>query len=169
MTPDELAPILRKLRRTPLTPLSAPAESPRARTEIEGFIPHRGSMLLLDCIDHVDASVQALRARRRIDLTDPVFAGHFPDNPVYPGVLLVEMMGQAGLCLLPLLHEHRSAHVARLTHVHHATFLAPVLPGMEVTVLAALVDESLTLTAVGQIYHGETLCAFAASEVYVDE
>jgi 3-hydroxymyristoyl/3-hydroxydecanoyl-(acyl carrier protein) dehydratase len=169
MSPEELTPIVRKLRRGPVASLTAPAQSAHARAEIEQFVPHRGSMLLLDSIDYVDASARALRARRRIDPNDPVFEGHFPNNPVYPGVLLVEMMGQAGLCLLPLLAEGRSAHVARLTHVHHATFMAPVLPGAELTVLAGLVDDSLTLTAVGQIYHGETLCAFAASEVYVDE
>ena len=169
MSPDELLPLIRRLRRAPLASLDAPGTPTLGRAEIEKLVPHRGTMLLLDRIDSVDLGEKRLRARRHIDPNDPVFVGHFPANPVYPGVLLIEMMGQAGLCLLPLLSDETNARAVRMTHVHHATFFAPVLPGMDVTVVAALADDSLTFTALGQIYHGETLCAFAISEVYVGE
>lgn len=181
MSADDLAPLLRTLRRTPLVALdepdpldaravSAADEARRAltRTDIEGLLPHRGSMLLLDAIDHVEPRSSTLRARRHVDHEDPVFAGHFPGAPIYPGVLLVEMMGQAGLCLLPLV-EKASVAAARLTHVHHAAFLSAVFPGDDLTVLAGLLDAALTLTAVGQIYRGSTLCAYAVSEVYLAE
>jgi 3-hydroxyacyl-[acyl-carrier-protein] dehydratase len=180
MSDDRFAPLLRTLRRRPLLALDA-GEASRpvlTRTDIEGLVPHRGSMLLLDTIDLVDTQASALRARRTIDPADPVLSGHFPGSPVYPGVLLVEMMGQAGLCLAPLLAADAATSAsppaplpgvpsARLTHIHHAAFLAPVLPGDDVIVLAGLLDESLTLTAVGQIYRGSTLCAYAVSEVYL--
>ncbi len=169
MSPDELLPMIRRLRRAPLASLDAPGTPALGRGEIEKLLPHRGSMLLLDGIDSVDRGEKQLRARRHIDPRDPVFVGHFPGNPVYPGVLLIEMMGQAGLCLLPLVSDDVKARAVRMTHVHHATFFAPVLPGMDVTVVAAIADDSFTFTALGQIYHGETLCAFAISEVYVDE
>jgi 3-hydroxymyristoyl/3-hydroxydecanoyl-(acyl carrier protein) dehydratase len=181
VSPEPLASLLRGLRRKPLLSLDGLASSdapphdsadarPRSltREDVEGLLPHRGSMLLLDAIDMVDTQQSALRARRRIDPADPVLAGHFPGAPVYPGVLLVEMMGQAGLCLVPLLAASSAGvRAARLTHVHHAGFLAPVLPGDDVMILAALLDESLTVTAVGQIYKGSTLCAYAVSEVYL--
>jgi 3-hydroxyacyl-[acyl-carrier-protein] dehydratase len=182
MSDDRFAPLLRTLRRRPLLTLDACESRGPAltRPDIEGLVPHRGSMLLLDTVDLVDTQASALRARRLIDPADPVFRGHFPGSPVYPGVLLVEMMGQAGLCLAPLLAAaaadaatsappapHRGVPSARLTHIHHAAFLAPVLPGDDVIVLAGLLDESLTLTAVGQIYRGTTLCAYAVSEVYL--
>jgi 3-hydroxyacyl-[acyl-carrier-protein] dehydratase len=186
MSDDRFAPLLRTLRRRPLlAPDGEDARGPvLTRKDIEGLVPHRGSMLLLDAIDLVDTRASALRARRTIDPADPVLVGHFPGSPVYPGVLLVEMMGQAGLCLAPLLASAadaadavtsapsarlRGVPSARLTHIHHAAFLAPVLPGDDVTVLAGLLDESLTLTAVGQVYRGTTLCAYAISEVYLAE
>lgn len=176
MSDERFAPLLRSLRRRPLLALDDAAGDLSARPPvltragIEALVPHRGTMLLLDRIDRVDLQRSALLARRTIDPADPVLVGHFPGTPVYPGVLLVEMMGQAGLCLAPLLAApSRAVPAARLTHIHHAAFLAPVLPGDDVTVLAGLLDECFTLTAVGQIYRGSTLCAFAISEVYLAE
>jgi hypothetical protein len=80
------------------------------------------------------------------------------------------MMGQAGLCLAGLLRgESPALSKPRLIHVHHATFVAPVLPGTTVDVLAEVLDEGFTLLAAGQIFHDATLCAYAVSEVYVGD
>src|SRR5579862_1089602 len=69
------------------------------RAIIERVLPHRPPMLLLDTLTHVDLQQGGLRAQRRIDPSDPVFAGHLPGQPTYPTVLLLEMVAQAAGCL----------------------------------------------------------------------
>ena len=65
------------------------------RPEIERLIPHRAPFLLVDAITAVDYEQQALAGVRRINPDDPVFAGHFPGNPILPGVVLLDAMLQA--------------------------------------------------------------------------
>src|SRR5215475_4867604 len=70
------------------------------RFGIKQLLLHREPFLLLDRVTAVDLHVLSAAGTRWIDPADPVFRGHFPEVPVYPGVLLVEIIGQLGLCLL---------------------------------------------------------------------
>ncbi len=100
MPPAELEARVRQARRGPLFSSGVlPHVVAFGRPDLERLLPHRGSMLLLDDITHVDPVVGRLVGHRRIAADDPVFRGHFPDAPVYPGVLQVEMSGQLGLCV----------------------------------------------------------------------
>ncbi len=65
-----------------------------SRGDIETFIPHRGLFLLIDTITALQPndSVQATKSVRR---DDPMLSGHFPGNPIFPGVLIVEGIAQA--------------------------------------------------------------------------
>jgi 3-hydroxyacyl-[acyl-carrier-protein] dehydratase len=144
------------------------------RSEIEQLVPHRDPFLLLDAITLVDYEQQGVQGVRRIRPDDPVFAGHFPDNPVYPGVLQIEMMGQLGLCLFELqqrMNEGKDRVVGskdfRLIRIHDAAFPAPVAPGDELTVRAlALENNGLTFIMAGQISRNETFCSAIIMEVY---
>ena len=149
-------------------------ESPYEREQIEQLIPHRPPFALVERITNIDLAHKVIIAETRILEDDPVFKGHFPEMPVYPGVLQVEMMGQAGLCLIYFLN-HNSTRIdpekpqvkGMFTRIHHSAFMRPVLPGDLVTIRAQVVekDDFLGILAV-QLYKGGQICANSILEAY---
>ncbi len=176
MSGVDLQPVLARLKKRPLLEEGAGARVAHGRAEIERLLPHRDPMLLVDAITHVDLAGERLAARRRIDPGDPVLGGHFPGEPIYPGALLTEAMGQAALCLLCFVEDQTLEVSAstrpksvRLTRIHHAAFLAPVRPGDEVRLLAQCLERDLTALAASQAWVGSVLAAYCVTEVYIDE
>ena len=63
--------------------------------EIMSIIPHRQPFLLIDRIESMEEG-KSITALKNVSYNEPFFAGHFPQEPVMPGVLIVEAMAQAG-------------------------------------------------------------------------
>lgn len=98
--------------------------------EIMRLIPHRYPFLLVDRIlEYVPG--ESLVAVKNVTANEPFFEGHFPGNPVMPGVLLIEALAQAG-CLLSQLSfdgEEDERPLYFLAGVDNARFRRPVGPG----------------------------------------
>jgi len=144
------------------------------RGVIERILPHRDPFLFVDEITDIDLTEHCIRGRRRIAKDDAGFVGHFPGEPVYPGVLQLEMMGQLSLCLLHF-NAVRSTRVpeevtprrVRALRIHDGVFVAAVRPGDELTVIARLIaGDDYTAVCAGQLVRGDTACALAITEVY---
>lgn len=63
-------------------------------TDIRRYLPHRYPFLLIDRVVEVKEG-ETIVAYKNLSVNEPFFDGHFPDNPVFPGVLLLEAMAQA--------------------------------------------------------------------------
>lgn len=97
--------------------------------EIMELIPHRYPMLLVDRLEDVYLGTQATGIKN-VTMNEWFFAGHFPENPVMPGVLIVEAMAQtAGVLVMKTLKTSHNASAVYLMSVDKARFRKPVLPG----------------------------------------
>ena len=97
---------------------------------ILNFLPHRYPFLLVDRI--IEMEEETIKAIKNVTFNEPFFQGHFPENPVMPGVLIVEALAQAGgLLLLDKYSEQftKDNSVMFLGGVEKARFKKPVLPG----------------------------------------
>ena len=63
--------------------------------EIQKILPHRFPFLLVDRVTQIDEG-KSIRAYKNVSISEPVFEGHFPGHPIYPGVMIIEGMAQAG-------------------------------------------------------------------------
>jgi len=105
---------------------------------IMDLLPHRYPILLVDRILDYEQG-QWIRGVKNISMGDPIFQGHFPKQPVFPGVLIIEAMAQTGGCLVMQELEERSKKVIYFMAIDGVKFRKPVVPGdqmvMEVKVI----------------------------------
>jgi beta-hydroxyacyl-ACP dehydratase FabZ len=96
--------------------------------EIIRNLPHRYPFLLLDRILEIDPGKRVV-ALKNVTYNEPFFRGHFPGQPIMPGVLIVEAMAQAGAVLL--LHDmaDRDDKLVYFTGIDKARFRRTVVPG----------------------------------------
>jgi len=95
---------------------------------IQAVLPHRYPFLLVDRVERRDDD--RIVARKMISVNEPFFAGHFPGNPVMPGVLIVEAMAQAGALLAAgQTGFDPSTDVMFLMSMDKVKFRKPVVPG----------------------------------------
>lgn len=95
--------------------------------EIMEIIPHRQPFMLLDTIEELEPGVRAV-APKCVSYNEPFFAGHFPGEPVMPGVLVIEALAQAGAVAI-LSQPEFKGKTAYFATINQAKFKRKIVPG----------------------------------------
>ncbi|MFW6126822.1 MAG: 3-hydroxyacyl-ACP dehydratase FabZ [Thermodesulfobacteriota bacterium] len=102
---------------------------PPTLEEIKRVLPHRYPFLLVDRILSMELG-QHIVGLKNVTVNEPFFVGHFPDNPIMPGVLIIEAMAQvAGILALLTNPENLSNRNLYLMSLDKVRFRRPVVPG----------------------------------------
>ena len=95
--------------------------------EIQEIIPHRTPFLLIDRVDEMKVGVSA-KATKCVTFNEYFFQGHFPEEPVMPGVLIIEALAQTGAVAI-LSKEENKGKTAYFAGIDKAKFKKKVVPG----------------------------------------
>lgn len=144
--------------------LSLPVDVNTIRT----LIPHRYPFLLVDKVVALDVDAKTIVAHKNVTINEPFFQGHFPGQPIMPGVLIIEALAQAGGVLTQLsLGRDAQSKLFYLVKVDNVRFIKQVVPG-DVLELHVQVKRVIRNMAVyygeakvdGEVVaHAEVLCA----------
>ena len=110
--------------------------------DIRRHLPHRYPCLFVDRVVALEPSV-SIEAYKNLSINEPFFDGHFPENPVFPGVLLVEAMAQAAgiLGFVTMGKTPEDGSIYYLVGVDKLRFKRPCVPGDRVVLQASIVSE----------------------------
>jgi len=105
--------------------------------EIMDIIPHRHPFMLIDTIEELEPGQRAV-GKKCVSFNEPYFAGHFPGEPVMPGVLQIEALAQVGAVAILSLPENKGK-TAYFVAINGAKFKAKVFPGDVLTLETSIV------------------------------
>jgi 3-hydroxyacyl-[acyl-carrier-protein] dehydratase len=111
-------------------------------TDIRKYLPHRYPFLLVDRVVEINVG-QSIVAYKNLSVNEPFFNGHFPDKPIFPGVLLLEAMAQAagilGFCSQGKTNEDGSTYY--FAGADDVRFRRPCVPGDRVMLRATVLSQ----------------------------
>lgn len=107
--------------------------------EIMDLLPHRYPFLLVDRVTDYELN-KSIKAYKNITVNEPCFTGHFPDQPIFPGVLILEAMAQAA-GVLGFKTMGNSDQLYLYAGVDKARFKKPVVPGDRLDLEINLIKE----------------------------
>ena len=131
--------------------------------KILGLLPHRYPFLLVDrVLDY--KPFEYLTAIKNVTMNEPFFKGHFPGNPIMPGVLMLEALAQAGAILSNLSRKAKEGHefLYFFAGIDNAKFKHIVTPGDQLLLKVELINQKRDFWRVrGEAYVGEKLACSA--------
>ena len=135
------------------------------RAKISSVLPHRGTMALVDYVCHLDAPTMLGVGVKMVRPDEFWVAGHFPGNPLFPGVLLVEAAAQVSLIVYKMGVPEIEDRLVVFGGIENVRFRGAVKPGDQVVILAQTREQSrrgaraLTQAVVNGrlVYEGEVL------------
>lgn len=95
--------------------------------EIQKIIPHRYPFLLIDKIEKLDEGISAV-GYKNVSINEYFFQGHFPTEPIMPGVLIIEALAQVGAVVI-LSKPENAGKIAYFGGINKAKFRRKVIPG----------------------------------------
>lgn len=107
--------------------------------KIMEVLPHRYPFLLVDRI--LELTSEEVVGLKNVTINEPFFQGHFPDQPIMPGVLIVEAMAQVGGILAFSLLSARERSAVYFMGMDHVRFRKPVRPGDQLTLKIKLLKQ----------------------------
>jgi 3-hydroxyacyl-[acyl-carrier-protein] dehydratase len=140
----------------------AAAIGPLDVRRVMAALPHRFPMLLVDRIETIELD-RRIVATKAVTINEPFFAGHFPDRPIMPGVLIVEALAQAaGVLAVESLGLSGSGKLVYFMAIDGAKFRTPVEPGVLLTLEVEFVQKRASVCKfAGRATIGDKLAAEA--------
>ena len=126
--------------------------------QIMEILPHRHPFLLIDTVEEIEYGKRAV-AKKSVTYAEPYFAGHFPGEPVMPGVLIIEALAQTGAVAILGLEENRGK-TAYFAGLNSAKFKQKVVPGDVLTLETEIIRQKGPI-GVGKavaFVDGKTVC-----------
>ncbi len=126
--------------------------------QIMEILPHRHPFLLIDTVEEIEYGKRAV-AKKSVTYAEPYFAGHFPGEPVMPGVLIIEALAQTGAVAILGLEENRGK-TAYFAGINSAKFKQKVVPGDVLTLETEIIRQKGPI-GVGKavaFVDGKTVC-----------
>lgn len=128
--------------------------------QIKEIIPQRSPFLLIDRIDELEPGKRAV-GRKCITYNEPYFIGHFPDEPVVPGVLVIEMLAQVGAVVCLSVEENKGKN-SYFGGINKARFRNKIVPGDVLTLEVELIKQKGNVgIATAKAYDSEKVYAEA--------
>jgi UDP-3-O-[3-hydroxymyristoyl] N-acetylglucosamine deacetylase/3-hydroxyacyl-[acyl-carrier-protein] dehydratase len=128
---------------------------------IERILPHRYPFLLVDKIIDLEVDKKVVGVKS-VTFNEPFFPGHFPGNPIMPGVLILEAMAQTGGVFLLNSFENPENKVAYFMQINNAKFRKPVVPGDQLFMEVEMVNKKSKVVSIkGKAYVNDELVAEA--------
>ncbi len=130
-------------------------------TRFKESFPIRYPFLLVDKIIHLELDKKVIGVKI-VSINEPFFQGHFPGQPIMPGVLIIESMAQTGGVLLLNSFPNPEEKLVMFMQINNAKFRKPVLPGDQLHLEIELTNKkSKVVMMSGKAYVNDTLVAEA--------